>query len=164
MGRGISASFTGDILITKNHIYTNASAGAYIGQSGQSIDIVFSYNEFRNNALRQFGGFTQTGANCFENTMIIDQGNITGMGVEVGGAGPWVLTHNTFLYKAATTDTYRGYITLNDPAQDAVFQGVNNFYYSISGSPERFRTSNGAVMNFSQWKAAGYDATSVKGN
>lgn len=161
MGRGITASFTGDITITKNHIYSNASSGVYIGQGGQNISITMSYNEFRNNALRQFGGYTQSSANCYENTIIVDDGSITGMGAEVGGSGAWTLTHNTFLYKAATSDIYRGYITLNDSAQDAVFQGVNNVYYSVSGSPERWRKSNYVTLTFSQWQTAGYDSTST---
>jgi hypothetical protein len=161
MGRGITGAFTGDITITRNNIRANASAGAYIGMPGQNIRIVFSHNQFRNNALRQFGGFTAGSANCFDNTIVVDDSSITGMGVEVGGTGPWVLTNNTFLYKASTDDMYRGYVTLNDAAQDAVFQGGNNLFYSVPGSPERWRRSDGTPLKFTDWQNAGYDATSI---
>ena len=83
------------------------------------------------------------------------------MGAEVGGGGPWIHTNNPFLYTAPTNDSFRGYISLNDPAQDAVFQGINNIYYSVSGSPERWRRSDGIVLNFAQWAAAGYETSSA---
>ena len=91
----------------------------------------------------------------------MDNPNISGVGVEVGGSGPWVLTNNTFLFKAPTTDSFRAYINLNDAAQDALFQGINNVFYSVPGSPERWSQSSGTILNFAQWKAAGYDTTSV---
>jgi hypothetical protein len=45
--------------------------------------------------------------------------------------------------------------------EDAVFHGSNNFFYSVPGSPERWRQSNGTPLTFNVWRAAGYDVTSI---
>ena len=158
-GRGISGSFTGDVSVTGNAVFRNASAGIYLGDAGLVLTINISQNVFYNNALRQFGGFTDGNALATRNVVLVDDPNITAMGVEIGGLGQWTLTSNVFLYTTQTTDAYRGFIRINNPEQDRLLQSDYNTFYSAG--PNRWLQSNGYKLSFDGWRAAGYDAHSA---
>jgi hypothetical protein len=81
------------------------------------------------------------------------------MGAEIGGAGTWSLLNNVFIYTTPTSDQYRGFIRINDAAQDANLVSNYNLFYSAG--PQRWIRSNGAILNFAQWQWAGYDGNSV---
>jgi hypothetical protein len=157
-GRGISGSFTGDAIIAGNHVSRNASAGIYLGDVGLVLIIDISRNVFYNNALRQFGGFTDGSALAADNLLLVDDPEITGMGVELGGAGRWTLARNTFAFTTPTSDVYRGFIRINNPEQDGLLQSDYNIFYSAG--PNRWLRSSGSMLSFEQWRAAGYDAHS----
>lgn len=158
-GRGISGTFQGDATITGNYIHHNASAGLYLGDYGMHIDMTICNNNFRNNALRQVGGLTDGTAKACNNTMIVDDPLITGMGAEVGGNGTWFLTGNVFSFYGKTSDAWRGFIRINDAAQDTALQSDYNIFYS--GGPNRWKKSDGITLTFRDWRAAGYDKNSV---
>lgn len=158
-GRGISGSFNGDVTVVRNHVYQNASAGIYLGDTNLTLAIVISQNVFRNNALRQFGGVTNGTGLAEQNMLLVDDPSITGMGVEVGGNGSWTIQYNAFNFTTKTNDQWRGFIRLNDSAQDGVFQSNFNQFYSAG--PNRFKRSDGTVLSFGQWQSYGYDANSV---
>ena len=158
-GRGISASFTGDVSVVGNFVWRNASAGIFLGDSGLVLTINISQNVFYDNALRQFGGLTNGSALATHNVAIVDDPNITGMGAEIGGTGPWTLMNNAFLFTTPTNDTYRGFIRINNPEQDSLLQSDYNTFYSAG--PNRWMQSNDYKLTFPGWQAAGYDAHSV---
>jgi hypothetical protein len=89
----------------------------------------------------------------------VDDPTITGMGAEVGGNGPWTIQNNVFSFTTNTTDTYRGFIRINDAVQDGLLQSNNNVFYSAG--PNRFKRSDGVILTFAQWQANGLDANSV---
>lgn len=158
-GRGISGSFTGDVSVTGNTVSRNASAGIYLGDVGLVLTINISQNVFYDNALRQFGGITGGSALATQNLLLVDNPNITGMGAEIGGTGPWTLVNNMFAFTTQTNDAYRGFIRINNPEQDSLLQSDYNTFYSAG--PNRWLPSNGAVLSFAAWQAAGYDAHSA---
>jgi Right handed beta helix region len=158
-GRGISGSFTGDVSVTGNSVWRNASAGIYLGDVGLVLTIDISQNFFYNNALRQFGGFTNGSAQATHNLVLVDDPNITGMGAEIGGTGPWTLVNNVFLFTTQTSDTYRGFVRINNPEQDRLLQSDYNTFYSAG--PNRWLQSNDYKLSFAGWQAAGYDSHSV---
>ena len=158
-GRGISASFNGDVAVIKNRVYQNASAGVYLGDIGLTLAIVISQNTFRNNALRQFGGITNGSGLAQQNLVYVDDPTITGMGAEIGGNGPWTIQNNVFCFFTPTTDQFRGFIRINDPVQDGLLQSNNNEFYSAG--PNRFKRSDGVTLSFQRWQSFGYDPNSV---
>ena len=158
-GRGISGSFSGDVTVTSNSVIRNASAGVYLGDVGLALTIDISNNVFYNNALRQFGGITNGSASAAQNLVLVDDPNITGMGAEVGGTGAWTLLRNTFIYPTQTKDAYRGFIRINNPEQDSLLLSDYNTFFSAG--PNRWLQSNGVMLSFGGWRAAGYDAHSV---
>jgi hypothetical protein len=158
-GRGISGSFSGNVSVTANTVSSNASAGIYLGDVGLVLTINISQNVFYNNALRQFGGITNGSALASENLVLVDNPNITGMGAEIGGMGPWTLVNNMFAFTTQTSDAYRGFIRINNPEQDSLLQSDYNTFYSAG--PNRWLQSDGAVLSFAIWQAAGYDAHSA---
>src|ERR1017187_2630732 len=93
------------------------------------------------------------------NVAIVDDPNITGMGAEIGGTGPWTLMNNAFLFTTPTNNTYRGFIRINNPEQDSLLQSDYNTFYSAG--PNRWMQSNDYKLTFPGWQAAGYDAHSV---
>jgi hypothetical protein len=157
-GRGISASINGDVTVVKNRVYQNASAGIYLGDTNLVLNIVISQNIFRNNSLRQFGGITNGSALAEQNMIYVDDPAITGMGVEVGGNGPWTIRFNVFTFASNTTDTWRGFIRINDAVQDGLLQSDFNTFYSAG--PNRWKRSDGTILSFSQWQSFGFDANS----
>jgi hypothetical protein len=154
-GRGLTGTFTGDITITSNYVHNNASAGIYVGDEGINVAITISQNVFYDNALRQFGGFTTNTAQAFHNAMFVDNGSITAMGAEVGGAGYWTIVNNVFYYQTTSSDTYRGFVTSNDATQDANLEADCNLYFSPG--PNRWHLSNDLAIMFQQWQALGFD-------
>ena len=158
-GRGISGSFTGNVSVTGNTVSSNASAGIYLGDVGLVLTINISQNVFYNNALRQFGGITNGSALATQNLLLVDDPNVTGMGAEIGGMGPWTLVNNMFAFTTQTSDAYRGFIRINNPEQDSLLQSDYNTFYSAG--PNRWLQSDGAVLSFAIWQAAGYDAHSA---
>lgn len=154
-GRGINGTFQGDIVIEQNYIYRNASAGIYIGDYGLNSQMSIQNNVFYNNALRQFGGTSDTSAIATHNATFVDDPSITAMGAEVGGAGGWVITNNAFLYLTGTTDSFRGFIRVNDSAQQQVLVSDWNLFYSAG--PQRWKLSDGVAIDFSNWMSAGFD-------
>lgn len=158
-GRGISASFTGDVSVVRNFVWRNASAGIFLGDAGLVLTINISQNFFYDNALRQFGGLTNGSALATDNLLLVDDPNITAMGAEIGGTGPWTLTNNSFVYTTSTNDTFRGFVRINNPEQDRLLQSDYNTFYSAG--PNRWLQSNGVKLTFEGWRAAGYDAHSV---
>ncbi len=156
-GRGLSGTFTGDIVVSNNYVHDNASAGIYLGDEGVNVAITLSQNIFYNNALRQFGGFTTNHARAFHNAAFVDNGYYTAMGTEVGGSGTWEIKNNVFYYQSTSTDTYRGYIRINDQAQDANLQSDGNLFYSPG--PNRWYKSNDTPLTFQQWQDFGFDLT-----
>lgn len=158
-GRGITASVHGDITITRNSVHDNASAGIYLGDYGLRFDALIENNVFRNNALRQFGGFTEGGALARFNLLYVDDAEITGMGVEVGGKGIWTLERNVFAYPVSSNDSWRAFIRLNDVWQDAQFRSDRNVFYSAG--PRRWKRADGVAVGFPQWQASGYDSNST---
>jgi hypothetical protein len=158
-GRGLSGSFNGDVTVTKNNIHHNASAGLYLGDTGLVITINITENIFVDNALRQFGGLTDGSALATQNFIFVDDPSITAMGVEIGGNGPWVLLNNVFTYTTPTNDIYRGFIRVNNPAQDGLLQSDYNVFYSAG--PNRWKMSDGTPLSFSLWRASGFDAHSA---
>jgi hypothetical protein len=158
-GRGISGSFTGDVSVTGNTVSSNASAGIYLGDVGLVLTINISQNVFYDNALRQFGGITDGSALATQNLLLVDNPNITGMGAEIGGTGPWTLANNMFAFTTQTGDAYRGFIRINNPEQDSLLQSDYNTFYSAG--PNRWLQSDGTVLSFAGWQAAGYDAHSA---
>ncbi len=157
-GRGISGTFRGDVTIAGNYVHHNASAGIYVGDVGLEVEIVISRNTFYNNALRQFGGFTDTRARAEMNLLIVDDPEITAMGVEVGGMGGWELRQNTFLYLTDTDDRFRAFIGLNNPEQEKVMKSDFNFFFSAG--PRRWKRADESVLTFQQWQQAGFDVNS----
>jgi hypothetical protein len=158
-GRGISGSFNGDVTITRNYVHRNASAGIYLGDEGLTLKISLAQNVFVDNALRQFGGFTDGSAVAKENMLYVDDPEITGMGVEIGGKGSWVIQNNLFSFTTPTTDTYRSFIRINDTFQDSQLISDYNVFYSAG--PNRWKRSDGIQLPFNTWRAAGYDLHSV---
>ena len=158
-GRGISGSFTGNVSVTGNTVSSNASAGIYLGDVGLVLTINISQNVFYNNALRQFGGITNGSALATQNLLLVDDPNVTGMGAEIGGMGPWTLVNNMFAFTTQTSDAYRGFIRINNPEQDSLLQSDYNTFYSAG--PNRWLPSNGAELSFAAWRVAGHDAHSA---
>ena len=158
-GRGISASVNGDVTVVKNRVYQNASAGIYLGDTNLTLNIVISQNIFRNNSLRQFGGITNGSALAEQNMIYVDDPAITGMGVEIGGGGPWTIQYNVFTFATNTDDTWRGFIRVNDSVQDGLLHSDFNTFYSAG--PNRWKRSDGTVLSFSQWQSFGFDAHSA---
>ncbi len=158
-GRGISASFNGDITITRNYVHHNASAGIYLGDEGLTLKISLSQNVFVDNALRQFGGFTDGTAIATENMLYVTNPDIVGMGVEIGGRGAWTIQNNTFSFVTPTRDVYRGFIRINDAFQDSQLNSDYNLFYSAG--PNRWKRSDGIILPFDSWRANGYDLHSV---
>jgi hypothetical protein len=161
-GRGISGTLNGDVIVTGNYVYRNASAGIYLGDRGVNVDLTFANNIFYNNALRQFGGFTGTQAVASRNFILVDDPAITAMGVEFGGTGKWYITNNAFYYTTPTDDTYRGFLRLNDPAQQQNLHSDWNLFYSAG--PRRWKLADGIAITFGSWQSAGFDAHSVNPN
>ena len=157
-GRGITGTFDGDVTLIGNRIRRNASAGVYLGDLGSNLDISIVNNFFSNNALRQFGGFTEKTALGEGNTVLVDDPSITAMGVEIGGGGIWKLSGNIFCYTTNTKDVFRGFIRIFTPEQDSRLLSDHNIFFSEG--PRRWRRSDGAVLTFLQWQAAGYDVNS----
>jgi hypothetical protein len=158
-GRGISGSCTGDVTVTGNTVSLNASAGVYLGDVGLVLTINISQNVFYDNALRQFGGITNGSAMAAQNLLLVDDPHITGMGAEIGGMGPWTLVNNMFAFTTQTSDTYRGFIRINNPEQDSLLQSDYNTFYSAG--PNRWLPSNDAELSFAGWREAGHDAHSA---
>ena len=123
------------------------------------LDIVVENNTFYNNALRQFGGFTDLRARATRNMIVVDDPSLTAMGVEIGGLGPWVLEWNTFYYATPTTDTYRGFIRLNDASQERVLTSDRNLFFSPT--PLAWKRADGQPIPFAAWQAAGFDLDST---
>lgn len=157
-GRGISGTLQGSVTVTANYIHHNASAGIYLGDVGLRVDIRILRNRFFNNALRQFGGFTDSTAAAEDNVIIVDDPGITAVGAEVGGRGGWQLLRNTFCYLTDTSDSYRAFISLNNLEQERVFKSDFNIFYSAG--PRRFKRSDESILTFRQWQEAGYDTAS----
>ena len=157
-GRGITGTFDGDVRLTGNRIRRNASAGVYLGDLGSKLDISIVNNYFYNNALRQFGGFTETTALGEGNTLVVDDPWITAMGIEIGGGGTWKLTGNVFCYTTNTEDRFRGFVRIFTPEQDSRLVSDRNIFFSEG--PRRWFRSDGTFLNFRQWQAAGYDGSS----
>jgi hypothetical protein len=158
-GRGIAGVFSGDVLISGNYIYRNASAGIYVGGATLNVDVSIVNNIFMNNALRQFGGYTGSNARAMRNAVFVDDPNITAMGAEIGGQGSWQLLNNAFYYMTGTTDTWRGFITLNDPTVEQSLTSDWNLFFTAG--PIRFKRSDDIPIGFSQWQAAGFDRHST---
>jgi hypothetical protein len=154
-GRGLTGTFIGDIVVSNNYVHDNASAGIYLGDEGVNVAITLSQNIFYNNALRQFGGYTTNRATAFHNASFVDNGSITAMGAEVGGAGFWDITNNVFYYQTGSADSYRGFMTINDPMQEVNLHTDSNLFYSPG--PNRWYMSNGAPLIFQQWQSLGFD-------
>ncbi len=158
-GRNLTGTFSGDITVTNNYIHDSASAGIYLGDEGVPVTITIAQNVFYNNSLRQFGGFTTLTAQAYHNAIFVDNAAITAMGAEIGGTGVWQITNNSFYYRTPSTDTYRGFININDAAQDQNLLSNCNLFYSPT--PDRWLRSNGVILNFPQWMGYGYDLNSV---
>jgi parallel beta-helix repeat protein len=157
-GRGLTGTFDGDVLVSSNFIHSNASAGLYFGTQTQKLDIQIANNIFYNNSLRQFGGFTGGTAQAWHNAVFVDDPNITAMGAEVGGDGTWSIINNSFYYQTTTRDSYRGFLRVNDGAQDHLLSADWNLYYSPT--PLGWKFSDGVSLGFKQWQAAGQDKNS----
>jgi hypothetical protein len=123
-----------------------------------NVNITLAQNVFYNNSLRQFGGFTTASAQAFHNAVFVDNAAITAMGAEIGGSGVWQITNNSFFYRTPTTNTYRGFITINDATQDRNLSSDCNLFYSPT--PDRWRRSDGIVLSFPQWMGYGFDLNS----
>jgi hypothetical protein len=158
-GRGITAHIQGDVAVVRNYIYRNASAGIYLGDHGLALRIEIEQNVFVNNALRQFGGFTDAGAVARHNLAFVDDPALTAMGAEVGGRGGWTLENNVFAYTTSTRDIYRGFIRINDSAQEDVLQSDHNVFYSAG--PQRWIRSDSIPLPFDQWQSPQRDRHSV---
>jgi hypothetical protein len=154
-GRGLTGTFTGDVLVSNNYIHDSSSAGIYLGDEGVNVTITLVQNIFYNNALRQFGGFTTAQARAFHNAVFVDNATLTAMGAEVGGTGVWQITNNSFFYQTASADTFRGFIRINDAAQDKNLTSDCNLFYSPS--PDRWKRSDGITLTFPQWMSYGFD-------
>lgn len=154
-GRGVTGTFHGDVTVVGNYIHENASAGLYLGDHGMRLDIILENNTFYNNSLRQFGGFTDLRARATRNTCVVDNPSLTAMGAEIGGEGPWQLTLNTFNYLTSTKDIYRGFIRINDAAQQRVLRSNLNLFYSPD--PLLWKLADGRPVTFVEWQAAGFD-------
>jgi hypothetical protein len=157
-GRGVTGTFEGDVTVTLNRIYRNASAGLYFGDHGTAIDITLLNNYFVNNSLRQFGGFTDATARAEGNTILVDDPELTAMGVEFGGTGTWTFRNNFFNYTTGTNDRFRGFIRINDAAAESRLDSDFNVFYSAG--PQRWKLSDGSTLTFDQWRSAGFDAHS----
>ena len=158
-GRGITGTFHGDITISSNFVHQNASAGIYLGDSsGTRLDIAILRNVFYNNALRQFGGFTETKGLADGNLLVVDDPQLTAMGAEVGGLGPWEISSNTFWYTTESSDTFRSFIKINNAEQESLLRSDRNLFYS--NGPRRWRRADDTILDFSQWQAAGFDSNS----
>jgi hypothetical protein len=158
-GRNLTGTFSGDVTVTNNYIHDSASAGIYLGDEGVPVTITIAQNIFYNNSLRQFGGFTTQTAQAYHNAVFVDNAAITAMGAEIGGTGAWQITNNSFYYRTPSTDTYRGFIAINDAAQDQNLSSDCNLFYSPT--PDRWLRSNGMILSFPQWMGYGYDLHSV---
>jgi len=158
-GRGISGSFNGDVTVVDNTVSSNASAGIYLGDVGLSPVINISQNVFYDNALRQFGGYTLASATASQNLLLVDNPNITAMGAEIGGLGPWTITQNTFIYTTNTSDPYRGFIRINNPEQAPLL--ISNYNTFYSAGPNRWIDASDDILTFAQWQSGGYDARSA---
>lgn len=158
-GRGITAHVHGDITIVRNYVHENASAGIYLGDEGLVLKIDISQNVFVNNALRQFGGFTDGAASARNNLVYVDNPSITAMGAEVGGRGAWNLQNNVFTFTTPTKDIYRGFMRINDFAQEEVLQSDYNIYYSAG--PNRWIRSDSTPVPFDLWQSELRDRHSV---
>jgi polysaccharidase protein len=158
-GRGLTGTFTGDVTVTNNYIHDNASAGIYLGDEGVPVTITIAQNIFYNNALRQFGGFTTLNAQAFHNAVFVDNASLTAMGAEVGGSGVWQITNNSFFYRTPSTDTFRGFIRINDATMDKNLTSDCNLFYSPT--PDRWLRSNGITLSFPQWLGFGFDLNSI---
>jgi polysaccharidase protein len=158
-GRGLTGTFTGDITVINNYVHDNASAGIYLGDEGVNVAITIAQNIFYNNALRQFGGYTTTSARAYHNAVFVDNAALTAMGAEVGGTGTWQILNNSFYYQTPSTNTFRGFITINDAAQDSNLTSDCNLFYSPT--PDRWRRSNDLILTFPQWMGYGFDLHSV---
>ena len=77
------------------------------------------------------------------------------MGAEIGGTGAWQITNNSFFYQTPSTDTFRGFIRINDAAQDKNLTSDCNLFYSPS--PDRWKRSDGITLSFPQWMSFGFD-------
>ncbi len=157
-GRGITGTFHGDVKVIGNYIHENASAGLYLGNEGMRLDILLENNTFYDNALRQYGGYTATRACARRNLVLVDRPAITAMGVEIGGSGSWRIEQNTFCYLTPTSDTFRGYIRLNDAATQPGLISNHNLFYSVT--PLAWVLPSGARVTFSQWQSLGFDLES----
>ena len=154
-GRGLTGTFTGDVLVSNNYIHESSSAGIYLGDQASNVDITLAQNVFYNNALRQFGGATTSRARAFHNAVFVDNASMTAMGAEIGGTGSWQITNNSFFYQTPSTDTFRGFIRINDAAQDKNLTSDCNLFYSPS--PDRWKRSDGLILSFPQWMSFGFD-------
>jgi parallel beta-helix repeat protein len=157
-GRGITGTLNGDVTVEGNYIHENASAGLYLGDEGMQLTLLLDNNTFYDNALRQFGGYTTLTARATRNVCLVDNPNITAMGVEIGGTGSWDIEENTFFYLTTTTDTYRGYMRLNDAATQPGLTSNHNLFYSPTLLA--WVLPSGARVNFSQWQSLGFDLNS----
>lgn len=157
-GRGLTGTFTGDVSVYGNYVHDNASAGIYLGDHGVSVDIILAQNIFYNNALRQFGGYTDSYARAFHNAIFVDNGALTAMGAEIGGAGTWEITNNAFYYQTGSADVWRGFIRVNDASADSKLQSDWNLFYSPGTG--RWKLSDGISLDFPQWRSAGFDQNS----
>ena len=160
-GRGISGTLQGEVTVTGNYVYRNASAGIYLGDHGMNVDLTYTNNTFYNNALRQFGGITAGHARALRNYVVVDDPNMSASGAEVGGEGSWELTNNAFYYPASTTDTYRAFLR-NDAAPPQILKSDWNLFYTAG--PRRWKLANGIPMSFQAWQADGFDPHSVNPN
>ncbi len=158
-GRGVTGTFSGDVAVVANYIHENASAGLYLGDIGTKIDIVLSNNSFYNNALRQFGGFTNGQALVENNKITVDNPAIAGIGCEIGGKGTWQLSKNTFDYPVASQNRYRAFIGLNDDSTRSHLKSDWNLY--TSRGPQRWRFADGVTLSFVDWQGAGFDKNST---
>jgi hypothetical protein len=158
-GRGITGSFNGDIEVSRNTISNSASAGLYLGDYGLAIDITIRQNLFLNNQLRQFGGTTSLRALAENNTVLVNDANATAMGAEMGGKGRWTLQSNTFIYLTDTSDTFRGFVRLNDTDQIRLFKSDFNVFYSAG--PRRWFGVDDQPLDFRAWQNMGFDRNSA---
>jgi len=161
-GRGISGTLQGEVAITGNYVYRNASAGIYLGDYGLNLSLSLTNNIFYDNALRQFGGFTATHAVASRNFILVDDPSLTAMGAEFGGTGTWEITNNAFYYQTPTNDSYRGFLRLNDAAQQQNLHSDWNLFYSAG--PRRWKLADGIGIGFPVWQFAGFDTHSVNPN
>jgi len=157
-GRGLTGTFTGDVTVVNNYVHDSASAGIYLGDEGVNVEITLAQNIFYNNALRQFGGYTTSHARAYHNAIFVDNAALTAMGAEIGGTGVWQIVNNVFYYQTPSTDSFRGFIQINDVAQDKNLNSDCNLFYSAS--PDRWRMSDGITLSFPQWMGHGFDLNS----